>query len=129
MKRNVTNRSHRSNGAPAKARPAAVVRLPPRATAQTLRAVTDEILREESDLRQGGGPAGQARQRKLGRLPVRERFDGLLDPGATFLEIGLWAAYGMYADVGGVPAAGVVTGVGRVEGRACMVIANDATVK
>src|SRR3954452_3847878 len=95
----------------------------------TLRALTDQILQQESDLRQGGGPAGQARQRKLGRLPVRERIERLLDPGAPFLEIGLWAAYGMYADVGGVPAAGVVTGVGPVGGRPCMVIANDASVK
>jgi 3-methylcrotonyl-CoA carboxylase beta subunit len=95
----------------------------------TLRAMTDQILRQESDLRQGGGPVGQARQRKLGRLPVRERIERLLDPGAAFFEIGLWAAYGMYPDVGGVPAAGVVTGVGRVEGRPCMVVANDATVK
>src|SRR3954447_9767675 len=95
----------------------------------SLRALTDQILHQESDLREGGGPAGQARQRKLGRLPVRQRIERLLDPGASFLEIGLWAAYGMYSDVGGVPAAGVVTGIGPVEGRACMVVANDASVK
>src|SRR5204862_3936528 len=91
--------------------------------------LTDFVLRQEHALRWGGGPAGHERQRKLGRLPVRERLDRLLDPGAPFLEVGLWAAWGMYPDVGGVPAAGVVTGVGRVAGRPCMVVANDATVK
>src|SRR5438093_2956120 len=99
----------------------------PRAT--TLRELTEQILAEETHLRQGGGAAGQARQRKLGRLPVRERLDLLLDKGAPLLEIGLWAAYGMYGEVGGAVAAGVVTGVGRVHDRACMIVANDATVK
>jgi 3-methylcrotonyl-CoA carboxylase beta subunit len=104
---------------------------PPPSTARTssLRELTDQILTEESDLRQGGGATGQARQRKLGRLPVRERIELLLDTGASFLEIGLWAAYGMYTEVGGAVAAGVVTGVGRVHDRPVMVVANDATVK
>src|SRR5436190_23678656 len=92
-------------------------------TATTLHALTAAILREEEAVRQGGGPAGHERQRKLGRLPVRERLGRLLDPGTPFLEIGLWAAWGTYGDVGGVPAAGVVTRVGRVEGRPCMVVA------
>jgi acetyl-CoA carboxylase carboxyltransferase component len=95
----------------------------------SLRAATDQILHQEEQLRQGGGAAGQARQRKLGRLPVRERIERLLDPGASLLELNLWAAHDMYRDVGGVPAAGVVTGVGPVHGRPCLIIANDATVK
>src|SRR5438034_17674 len=94
-----------------------------------LRALTEQIGREEQDLRQGGGEAGRQRQIKLGRLPVRERLEKLLDPGAQQIEIGLWAAYGMYAEVGGAVAAGVVTVVGYVHDRPVLVVANDATVK
>ena len=95
----------------------------------SLRDLTKEILKEEQVLRQGGGEAGQLRQRKLGRLPVRERLGLLLDELTDFLELGLWAGYGMYAKVGGVPAAGVVTGIGTIKNRSCMIVANDATVK
>ncbi|HET6251814.1 MAG TPA: acyl-CoA carboxylase subunit beta [Tepidisphaeraceae bacterium] len=95
----------------------------------TLRTVSHDIAQQESVLRQGGGEAGHQRQRKLGRLPVRERLSRLLDHETPFTEIGLWAAWGMYPDVGEVPAAGVVCGVGHIAGRRCMVIANDATVK
>src|SRR5437870_4916215 len=102
---------------------------PSPANVMTLRHLTHEIAQQETHLRRGGGDAGHERQRKLGRLPVRERLSRLLDHEAPFFEIGLWAAYGMYPDVGEVPAAGVVTGVGQVAGRRCMVIANDATVK
>src|SRR3954451_526524 len=98
------------------------------AISTSLRQLTDQILTEESDLRQGGGATGQARQRKLGRLPVRERIELLLDKGSSLLESGLWAAYGMYSEVGGAVAAGVVTGVGRVHDRPVMVVANDASV-
>jgi acetyl-CoA carboxylase carboxyltransferase component len=95
----------------------------------TLREITDEIQGQEEVLRQGGGQSGIARQRKLGRLPVRERLALLLDPNRPFLELGLWAAHGMYSDWGDVPAAGVITGIGWIEGRPCVVAANDATVK
>lgn len=95
----------------------------------TLREVTETIAREEDALRQGGGKAGWERQRKLGRLPVRERLDLLLDPGTPFLELGLWAAWKMYPEWGDVPAAGIVTGIGTISGRPCLVAANDATVK
>ncbi len=94
-----------------------------------LRAITDEILAAEKVLREGGGKAGQDRQRRLGRLPVRERIERLLDEAAPFFELNLWAGYKMYAEVGEVPAAGLITGTGRVHGRECMIIANDATVK
>ena len=95
----------------------------------TLREITDRVLREEDILRQGGGADGQQRQRRHGRLPVRERLALLLDEGRPFLELGLWAAHGMYAEWGDVPAGGIVTGIGFVEGRACVVAASDATVK
>ena len=89
----------------------------------------EAILREEENLRKGGDPAGHERQKKLGRLTVRERVARLLDEPELFFEFGLWAAHQMYPDWGEVPAAGVVTGIGRVSGRSCMIIANDATVK
>ena len=84
---------------------------------------------EEDNIRLGGGAKAAAAQRAKGRLTVRERLALLLDEGTELLELGLWAAYGMYSDYGGAPCAGVVTGLGRVSGRLCMIIANDATVK
>ena len=102
----------------------------PRLTApRTLHEMTDVIAQQEAKLRQGGGEAGQARQRKLGRLPVRERLQLLFDENAPQIELNLWAAYEMYPDVGEVPAAGVVTTVGFVHGRLVMCVANDASVK
>jgi acetyl-CoA carboxylase carboxyltransferase component len=98
-------------------------------TTSPLTDLAAEIAAQEAVLRQGGGQAGQQRQKKLGRLTVRERLNRLLDQDAFFLEIGLWAAHEMYPDAGVIAAAGVVTGVGQVEGRRVMVIANDATVK
>ncbi len=80
-------------------------------------------------MREGGGKAGHERQRKMGRLPVRERISTLLDKDSPFFEIGLWAAHKMYQEWGNVPAAGVVTGIGNVSGIPCMIVANDATVK
>ena len=80
-------------------------------------------------LREGGGKAGHERQRKMGRLPVRERLRHLLDKDSPFFEIGVWAAYKMYEQWGKIPAAGVVAGIGNVEGVPCMIVANDATVK
>ena len=94
-----------------------------------LRELTERMHADAEVIRTGGGASGQARQRKLGRLPVRERLDALLDGHQPFLELGLWAAHGMYQEWGEVPAAGVVTGIGFVHGRAVMVVANDGTVK
>lgn len=94
-----------------------------------LREVTAAIAAEEQILRAGGGLAGQERQRSLGRLTVRERISLLVDRGSTFLELGLWAAWRMYPEWGDVPAAGIVTGIGTVSGRPCLIAANDATVK
>src|SRR5438105_4529938 len=88
-----------------------------------------EILKEEALLRQGGGKGGLDRQRKLGRLPARERISHLLDKDAQFFEIGLWAAYKMYEQWGNIAAAGTVAGIGNIAGIPCMIIANDASVK
>src|SRR5438132_5527434 len=98
-------------------------------TSEVLRAHCAAIAKEEALLREGGGKAGHERQRKMGRLPVRERLSHLLDKDSPFFEIDLWAAYKMYEQWGKIPAAGVVTGIGSIEGLPCMVIANDATVK
>src|SRR3954468_10156107 len=98
-------------------------------TSEVLRAHCAAIAQEEAMLREGGGKAGHERQRKMWRLPVRERIRHLLDKDAPFFEIELWAAYKMYEQWGKIPAAGVVTGIGNVEGVPCMIVANDATVK
>jgi 3-methylcrotonyl-CoA carboxylase beta subunit len=96
---------------------------------ELLRAHCAAIAKEEAVLRDGGGKAGHERQRKMNRLPVRERLGRLLDKESPFFEIGLWAAYKMYEQWGKIPAAGVVAGIGNVEGVPCMIISNDATVK
>jgi len=98
-------------------------------TSEVLSAHCAAIAEEEAVLREGGGKAGHERQRKMGRLPVRERIRHLLDKDSPFFEIELWAAYKMYEQWGKIPAAGVVTGIGNVEGVPCMIVANDATVK
>jgi acetyl-CoA carboxylase carboxyltransferase component len=98
-------------------------------SSELLRAHCAAIAKEEVVLREGGGKAGHERQRKMGRLPVRERLGLLLDKDSSFFEIGLWAAYKMYEQWGKIPAAGVIAGIGNVEGVPCMIVANDATVK
>lgn len=94
-----------------------------------LRELAAAIRDGEQTLLAGGGKAGQERQRKAGRLPVRERLEVLLDRDRPFLEVGLWAAYQLYPDWGDVPAAGVISGIGWVSGRPCLIAANDASVK
>src|SRR5262245_30249498 len=89
----------------------------------------ESLRREEAVLLQGGGPKAIDRQHEKGRLTARERIARLIDPQTPFFELGLWAAWGMYQEWGGAPSAGVVTGIGSVEGRRVMIIANDATVK
>lgn len=98
-------------------------------TAGSLKSVTSQLLAEERVIRTGTGEKGRARQQKLGRLTARDRIALLLDEGAELLELNLWAAYGMYDRWGDVPAAGVITGIGSIHNRPCMIIANDATVK
>ncbi len=91
--------------------------------------LVEEFHQEEERIRLGGGSEAIRRQHGKNRLTARERIVNLVDPGSTFFELGLWAAWGMYREWGGAPSAGVVTGIGTVEGRQAMVIANDATVK
>ncbi len=100
-----------------------------KANAASMRTLLASFEAEQSIIRQGGGAKAIEAQHQKKRLTVRERLELLLDPGSEFYELSLYAAHGMYADYGGAPAAGTVTGVGRVAGRLVMVIANDATVK
>ena len=81
----------------------------------------------EEKLRAGGGSEKIAKQHAAGKLTARERIAKLIDPGAMFLEIGLLVAYDKYG--GEAPAAGVITGLARIEGRSAVIVANDATVK
>jgi len=94
-----------------------------------LRHATHEFVALAAKLEQGGGPSGAERQHRHGRLTARERMERLFDPGTPTLECGLLSAWNMYREYGGAPAAGVVTTIGQVDGRLCMVVANDATVK
>jgi len=86
------------------------------------------VRNEEEQIREGGGPKAIESQHTKGRLTARERIQRLVDPG-TFFELGIYSANRMYEELGGAPAAGVVTGLARVETRLVMIIANDATVK
>jgi len=89
----------------------------------------EEIHRQEDTIRLGGGAKAIDSQHNKKRMTARERVALLQDDGTTFFELGLFAAFGMYEEWGGAPSAGVVTGLARVSGKLCMVIANDATVK
>jgi 3-methylcrotonyl-CoA carboxylase beta subunit/propionyl-CoA carboxylase len=92
-----------------------------------MEALVRELGERLSQSRQGGGARYLQRHREQGKLPVRERIDGLLDPGSPFLELSPLAAWNLYDNE--APGAGLVTGVGRVSGREVVVVANDATVK
>ncbi len=99
------------------------------ANRKALLALMAALRADEDAIRLGGGAKATEAQHGKGRLTARERLNLLLDEGTEFLELGLWAAQGMYAEFGGAPGAGVVTGLGKVSGRLCMIVANDATVK
>jgi 3-methylcrotonyl-CoA carboxylase beta subunit len=88
-----------------------------------------EIKNEEQRISQGGGAKAIEAQHKKGRMTARERIAKLIDAKTEFFELGLYAAYEMYEEWGGAPAAGTITGLARVSGRQVMIIANDATVK
>jgi 3-methylcrotonyl-CoA carboxylase beta subunit len=88
-----------------------------------------EIKNQEAAIQQGGGAKAIEAQHKKGRLTARERIAKLIDPHTSFFELGIYAAYEMYEEWGGAPAAGTITGLARVCGRVVMIIANDATVK
>src|SRR5687767_11066998 len=94
--------------------------------AQRIQSLVDELNERIARTREGGGEKYLERHREQGKVPVRERIAALLDPHTPFLELSPLAANGMYEK--DAPAAGIVTGVGRVHGRECLIIANDATV-
>ena len=91
------------------------------------RALAEDLRKLVAQIAAGGGPDAQKKHTARGKLLPRDRVRGLLDPGAPFLELSQLAAFGMYGD--DAPSAGLITGIGRVEGREVVVVANDATVK
>ncbi|HKT12831.1 MAG TPA: acyl-CoA carboxylase subunit beta [Terriglobia bacterium] len=99
------------------------------ANTRRMKELVSEVLNQEEGIRAGGGEKAVATQHKKGRLTARERIALLVDPGTDFFELGIYAAFEMYEEWGGAPAAGVVTGLGRVHDRLVMIVANDATVK
>jgi 3-methylcrotonyl-CoA carboxylase beta subunit len=98
-----------------------------RANVEHHRALAEDLRRQVERIAQGGGPEAQKKHTARGKLLPRERVRGLLDPGAPFLELSQLAAFGMYDD--DAPSAGLITGIGRVEGHEVVIVANDATVK
>src|SRR5262245_33042375 len=98
-----------------------------KAAAADMRARVEELEARLAQAREGGDAPARKRHAERGKLLPRERVALLLDPGAPFLELSPLAAWDVYDEP--VPAAGIITGVGRVGGRECVVIANDATVK
>jgi acetyl-CoA carboxylase carboxyltransferase component len=98
-----------------------------RSRAERMEKLVAELRERSSRVSQGGGEKAMERHRSRGKLPARERIDRLVDPGSAFLELNALAAWELYD--GDAPSAGIVTGIGVVEGRQCVVVANDATVK
>src|SRR6059036_1980846 len=94
---------------------------------ERMEALVAELRERTALVSRGGGEKALERHRSRGKLTARERIDLLVDPGSAFLELNALAAWGLYE--GQAPSAGIVTGIGVVEGRQCVVVANDATVK
>lgn len=99
------------------------------ATKNWLHDIIDEFNNTEDEIKKGGGQKRIDREHGKGKLTARERIQKLVDKDSKFHELGLWAGYEMYEEQGGCPSGGVVTGIGEVSGRKCMIVANDATVK
>lgn len=95
--------------------------------ASHMQELVDDLKAKVEKIRQGGGESANKRHTERGKLLPRERINALLDPGSPFLELSQLAAWEVYDDY--VPAAGLITGIGRVAGTECMIVANDATVK
>ena len=93
------------------------------------RALIEAYRTKGEIVKMGGGKEAIEKHRKRGKVFARERIQQLLDPGTSFLEIGLFAAYGMYEEFGGAPSSGTVFGIGKIHGRDIVIVANDATVK
>jgi 3-methylcrotonyl-CoA carboxylase beta subunit len=100
-----------------------------RANQAAMAALVERIQNDRAEIAQGGGAGAIRRQHDKGRLTARERIALLCDAETAFQELGQFAAFGMYGEWGGAPAAGVICGLGRVAGRLAMLIVNDATVK
>ena len=98
-----------------------------KANAAAMQAIVDDLRAKVSAIAAGGGAAASAKHVARGKLLPRDRVQMLLDPGTPFLEFSQLAAYGMYE--GAAPAAGIITGIGRVSGQECVIVCNDATVK
>ena len=98
-----------------------------KANDQAMRSLVEDLRAKVAEIKTGGGERAREKHLSRGKLLPRERIRELLDVGAPFLELSQFAGYGMYG--GEVPAAGIITGIGRVSGRECVIIANDATVK
>jgi 3-methylcrotonyl-CoA carboxylase beta subunit len=92
-----------------------------------MQGLVDDLRMKIDEIRKGGGEKYQQRHLSRGKLLVRDRIDALIDPGSPFLELSQLAAYEVYGD--SVPAAGIISGIGRVAGQECIIVANDATVK
>ncbi|XP_070268249.1 methylcrotonoyl-CoA carboxylase beta chain, mitochondrial [Myotis yumanensis] len=95
---------------------------------EQMKALVNELHERAQKIRLGGSEKAKERHTSRGKLLARERVDGLLDPGSPFLELSQFAGYQLY-DNEEVPAGGIITGIGRVSGVECMIVANDATVK
>ena len=93
------------------------------------KSLVDELKHKLKKVFAGGGEKAAAKQKEKGKMLARERINYLIDKDKPFLEVGAFAADGMYLEVGGCPSAGVVAGIGYVSGKQCMIVANDATVK
>src|SRR5690606_29083079 len=98
-----------------------------KASAEAMAALVADLRAKVEKIRQGGGEAARQKHLARGKLLPRERVRKLLDVGSPFLELSQLAAWDMYDNQ--VPAAGIITGIGRIAGRECVVVANDATVK
>lgn len=98
-------------------------------TQPTIHDLLEKLATKTVEVQLGGGQKRIDSEHQKGKLTARERIDYLIDTGSEFLEIGIFAADGMYEEEGGCPSAGVVTGIGFVNGRMCVIVANDATVK
>jgi acetyl-CoA carboxylase carboxyltransferase component len=97
------------------------------ANRERMEELVTELRERTAEIANGGGAEAIERHRSRGKMLARERIDRLIDPGSAFLELNALAAYGLYD--GDAPAAGIVTGIGVIEGRECVIVANDATVK
>ena len=103
--------------------------LPFTKNAEQVLAMLKRLRDQEETVRRGGGKEAHAKQHAKGKLSARERIAKLIDPRTAFMEVGLFAAYGMYEEYGGAPSSGTIFGIGTIHGREVVIVANDATVK